>query len=308
MVVLFSFFLNLCYFHAQISFLCRRYVFKGGQGYKIVLRGKDMQTKSLLKKGFTVGIIVLLGLNIIPQVNSRFIEKYVSITNFTWSNNREIITGLRGLNITFNGTMGENGWYISPVEIIIVFENDTLTSHFYYKIDNGDWIEYTPPVDNVFVNEDGGHSFEGYFTDYEGNIEGYIGPFSFKIDQTPPEIYMTTIAQNLLRTKWLLNATVSDATSGVAKVDFYVDDVLVGNATAYPYTYTYKGKGTVAQAVAYDNAGNWYVTPSVSFLISQQSNPLVNPSPNQQQISQQGNQLLQNLILHHKMIAKLFQD
>jgi hypothetical protein len=54
----------------------------------------------------------------------------------------------------------------------------------------------------------------------------------------------------------LLNATVADATSGVARVEFYVDDIFVGNATAYPYTYTYEGKGTAAQAIVYDKAGN----------------------------------------------------
>jgi len=217
-----------------------------------------MQKKSLLKKGLLCGIIVLfLGMSIVPIVGSLPEEKHTSMANFTQSNNKEIKTRMRGLNITFNGTMGQDGWYVSPVEIIIVFESDQFQKYFYYKIDNGDWIEYTPPVDNVFVNEDGGHSFEGYFTDYEGNIEGFIGPFEFRIDQTPPIfINFSATPENAMKTKWLLSAELSDPASGVNHVEFYVDDQLVGTVNATPWEFHYQGKGKMAQAIAYDNAGN----------------------------------------------------
>ena len=48
-----------------------------------------------------------------------------------------------------------------------------------------------------------------------------------------------------------------DATSGVARVEFYVDDEFVGEVTEPPYYFLWTGisfdKG---QAIAYDNAGN----------------------------------------------------
>jgi hypothetical protein len=40
------------------------------------------------------------------------------------------------------------------------------------------------------------------------------------------------MALNALKTKWLLNATVHDATSDVALMEFYIDDILVANVTA----------------------------------------------------------------------------
>jgi len=42
----------------------------------------------------------------------------------------------------------------------------------------------------------------------------------------------TVMALNALKTKWLLNATVHDATSDVALMEFYIDDILVANVTA----------------------------------------------------------------------------
>jgi hypothetical protein len=80
-----------------------------------------MQTKSLLKKGLVFGIIVLLGMNYIPLVNSSS-SKNAFVNEKL---NPKSMSDSRDINITFNGTMGENGWYVSPVEIIIVFENDS---------------------------------------------------------------------------------------------------------------------------------------------------------------------------------------
>jgi len=87
---------------------------------------------------------------------------------------------------------------------------------------------------------------------------------------------------------------------GVSFVEFYVDDVLVGNATAFPYTYIYEGKGGVAQAIVYDNAGNSKMTDMISMpLISQQS-PNQN-SPSVQQKTMLFRDLIYNLLLHHQM-------
>jgi hypothetical protein len=96
--------------------------------------------------------------------------------------------------------------------------------------------------------------------------------------------------------------------SGVALVEFYIDDSFVGNATSFPYEILYHGKGKILIAIGYDNAGNSKMSDVIDLpLMSQQSqslqsNPQVNPSPNQQRIGQQSNQLLQNLILRHQII------
>ena len=195
-----------------------------------------MQTKPLLKKGLVVGIFFLLGANIVPLASGSFSEK--AIVNEKW--NPEPLSVSLFFNITFNGTMGKNNWYVSPVEIIIVFENDSYVAHFYYQIDNGNLTECTPPGDDLWVNKDGVHCFIGYFTDGQGNIEQAIGPFRFCIDQTPPTIVNFT-AHRVGFFKWKLTADVYDNTSGINRVNFFVDSICIGNRTEPPYSMFWRG-------------------------------------------------------------------
>jgi hypothetical protein len=131
-------------------------------------------------------------------------------------------------------------------------------NHTYYKLHDADpWTEYTGPA----MLPDGNLDLFFYSVDHAGNTEMIKGPFFIKIDHTPPVfINFTATPENLLKNKWLLNATVSDPASGVARVEFYIDGHLVGNVTSPNFdgswSYVYQGKGKTAQAIAYDNAGN----------------------------------------------------
>lgn len=156
-----------------------------------------------------------------------------------------------GINVTIAGTMGNNGWYTSGVVITIYYGN--VSNHTYYSFDNQTWTEYTSPVT---ISTDGIYTLYICCEDPDGKVH-YYGPYLFKIDMTPPIISLTVMSLNCLKNKWLINATVYDATSGVAHVEFYIDDWFVGNVSAPgPYTFTYKGKGKVVEAIVYDNAGN----------------------------------------------------
>ena len=170
-------------------------------------------------------------------------------------------TGLKGtksktiligeINVTITGTMGNNGWYVSNV-VITINCGMNLT---YYKLHAEDpWTEYTGSP--ICISTDGVYELWIACVDSEGHWH-IFDPYPFKIDKTAPTISLTVMSLNCLKTKWLLNATATDATSGVALVEFYIDDELVANITAPgPYTFTYKGKGKIAQAIVYDNAGN----------------------------------------------------
>jgi len=233
-----------------------------------------MQATSLVKKGLVVGIIVILVKDIASLADSAFSEKAFVNKKL----NLNSLSDSRYINFTFNGTMGENGWYVSPVEIIFEGDCDPFYPHFYYQIDDGNWTEYTPPVDIVVVSEDGHHSFYYYMTDDEGHVEGVHGPFSFKIDQTPPTIGDFTFARvGFFKCKF--NASVSDNTSGVDHVEFWLDDQFIGNCSTYPYfvywrhsMFLYMLKGFILyhtfihnpQCIVYDNAGNYCISPSIS--------------------------------------------
>lgn len=229
----------------------------------------------MLKKGLIFGIVILfLGMSIMPLAQSISIGKEQLVMS------KSCLDG-----IYLNGTMGENGWYVSDVVVTLDYPGCDI----YYKTDSSEYLEY---ICAFIVSGDGMHTVEWYYV-YEGEI---IGPFvvSFKIDATPPIIISLTVtAQNLLRTKWLLNAVVEDATSGVVLVEFYVDDTFVGNVTSEPYEWTWTGSGNqIVTATAFDCAGN-----SASSSIS-------TPYIHSQNIlgAQQINQLIHNLILRHQTI------
>jgi hypothetical protein len=178
-------------------------------------------------------------------------------------------------NHTINGAMGLQSWYVSNVVITLTATDPwppvkdgpkppSGVAHTYYKLHAEDlWTEYYGGP--VIVPYDGNYELFYYSVDNAGNSEQTKGPFAFKIDNTAPSIDLTVVPLNCLKTKWLLNATVADATSGVAKVEFYIDDVFLGNATAFPYTMIYHGTGKDADAIAYDNAGNSAMTVQVSY-------------------------------------------
>jgi hypothetical protein len=183
---------------------------------------------------------------------------------------------------TLTGTMGGGGWYRSNVTVTLTAtdpappnrlatgKGPSGVNHTYYKIDSAStWTTYTIPF---MVSPDGNHTVQYYSVDKVGNTET-VKSVAFKIDKTPPTITLTATPKNLLKTKWLLNATVSDANSGVVRVEFYVDDGLVGNATAYPWSFLYHGTGQQAKAIVYDAAGNSKISEPVDQYIPDQYNP-----------------------------------
>ncbi|HWR63431.1 MAG TPA: aryl-sulfate sulfotransferase [Candidatus Thermoplasmatota archaeon] len=180
---------------------------------------------------------------------------------------------------SFSG-MGTNQWYTSNVTVMLFavdsnpFQKTLLVpiyntsrgpsgiNHTYYKMDNEIWSEYDIPFS---CSIDGVHNLDYYSIDLAGNVETVNGPFTVKIDKTPPTISLIITAQNLLMTKWLLQANVSDATSGVYKVEFYIDNLLQGTvATPGPYEWNYEGFGNVAYAIVFDTAGNSNISPTVN--------------------------------------------
>jgi len=163
----------------------------------------------------------------------------------------------------FKGIMGNNGWYTSDVSITLhALDNQSGVDNTYYKLeDESEWIEYTQPF---YVEEDGAHFLLYYSVDKKGNEED-VKNATLKIDQTVPTITLTVTSENTPGTKWLLNATVTDTTSGVAKVNFCIDDVLIGNVTTPgPYVWLYEGHGKKAQAIVYDMAGNGAMSAQIT--------------------------------------------
>jgi hypothetical protein len=149
---------------------------------------------------------------------------------------------------------GDNNWYVSDVTITLdATDNLSGVEFTYYRLNSGSWKTYTSPV---VVSDDGEHTLEYYSVDFVGNEERIKGPFDFKIDQILPTI--TLAAERVSFGTYKLIADASDATSGVAKVEFYVNGEPVGTVTDAPYECEVSdcSRGDMATATVYDNAGH----------------------------------------------------
>ena len=209
----------------------------------------------MLRKGLAVAVILLFFSVSVPS--SGFgAENHCLINDSIGYFNSIRQSEERGVNVTLNGTMGENGWYISCVYIQISFGPDVQS--FYYQFNGGGWQQYTEPFGPIC--EDGEHTFCWFYVDNEGN-QSDVECIDFKIDQTAPTIELTWDEENKM-----IIADVDDETSGVAKVEFYVNDEFLGEVTEAPWEWHYPeaSAGDIAMAIVYDFAGNSAVTDFVS--------------------------------------------
>ncbi len=154
---------------------------------------------------------------------------------------------------SYSGEIGLNGWYISSGTFFLnAIDNTSGVNHTYYKIDSNTWTEYTAPV---VLDADGTHTIEYYSVDNAGNEEPVKGPFTFKIDKTPPTITLKKEQIGFFEVKF--TAEVNDVTSGIDRVEFSLDGVLQSNDTQSPYEWTWTGIGNhQVTATAFDMAGN----------------------------------------------------
>ena len=149
---------------------------------------------------------------------------------------------------------GENDWYISDVLIELdATDEGSGVNATYYKINQDDeWAKYT---DVLIVTEDDYYSLYYYSVDNAGNTEDVKGPYDFKIDQTGP-IIVEFLVEQIEVDKYQLIIDAEDDTSGIAKVEFYINDELYGIVSEYPWEIIYTGLLPLkVDAIAFNHAG-----------------------------------------------------
>jgi hypothetical protein len=156
---------------------------------------------------------------------------------------------IASLVVVVNRKMLNDDWVDGNVSITLIPDSDITA--VYYKLDDGEWILYDEPL---VISEDGFHTFWWYIIDNEGNTST-PDSIVFNMDRTPPTIELTK--EKLAINKIKFTATVNDATSGVDRVEFYVDGGLEANLSNPPYEWIYTGfRRHAVTAVVYDNVGN----------------------------------------------------
>ncbi len=182
-----------------------------------------------LKKILSLGlIIIVVGVTATISVGSiRFIE-YPSYEKQQWESN------FRGENDTtppvticiLDPTMpdGDNGWYISNVEVTLNATDDISGVNVtFYRINEDVWIKYSEPF---LLENEGYYLIEFYSIDNVGNKEE-VKSTEVQVDKTKPEILLHWEAyQDGGKIYIEFTAECDDATSGMNRVEYYKDGVL----------------------------------------------------------------------------------
>ena len=156
---------------------------------------------------------------------------------------------------------GEDGWYVSPVTVTLIAEDDlggSGVASTEYRLDGGIWQEYVGPFT---LSADGTTLVEARSTDNAGNVEDPPVSATVKIDQTPPAVTISGLAEGAEYDNEVVpSVAVADITSGIATSTVHLDGVPWDGSAIVdrgPHTFT---------AEATDSAGNSSTT-SVSFTI-----------------------------------------
>lgn len=148
----------------------------------------------------------------------------------------------------FNGTMGTGGWYISSVTVSFVISGDV--DEVFYKLDGEVWNYYSEPFE---ICQSGLHTFYWYYTSQGTTGETQFLPLLIDLDVPTLQLSSERISMN----KKKISAETNDTTSGVSRVEFFVDGVLWDVAFHFPYECFVNGLGShQVKAVSFDCAGN----------------------------------------------------
>jgi hypothetical protein len=161
---------------------------------------------------------------------------------------------------------GENNWFVSKVTVsAYAWEGgDCLVQSgiqkIVYIIDGVE--DYIPGDSGTFVVDgDGVHFIEVYAVDNVGNEETEHHTFEIAIDETDPNVELIFDYYDDAGTKMVdFTAIAGDDTSGIDRVEFYLDNALQFTDDAFPYEWTITWEDAYVdstfKAVAYDGAGN----------------------------------------------------
>jgi len=160
---------------------------------------------NFIKRSFVIFIILLF-------IFSIFIPYFISAK--TVDDTTPPIT-----TISFDGTLGNNNWYVSKVNVTLYAVDDSSgVKETFYKINDGEWLLYT----EIFnVSNEGINNVYYYSVDYAGNKEDtrYI---ELAIDQINPVVDLIyEFKDNHIYHLINFEACTKDETSGIEKVELY---------------------------------------------------------------------------------------
>jgi len=161
---------------------------------------------------------------------------------------------------------GENGWYVSDVNVTLNATDNDGVKTIYYKIPGDDWKNHSGDSITILLDHDCLTGLiEFYSVDNAGNQEE-IKSADIKIDQLPPDIQLwyEVMGGNPLK-GWDIEITayVTDNCSGVNgdRIEFFLNggfqSVVSGSGPTYTWSFKYYGDLDITIGVyCCDIAGN----------------------------------------------------
>jgi hypothetical protein len=177
-------------------------------------------------------------------------------------------------DITMSGTMTDAGWYSTAVQCVITAKDDVAMGEIHYILDGVEKVVAGEKA-TFSVTGNGAHNIEFWAVDLIGNEETPHNTVpTFRIDAgSPPSVAITapdvglylfgnkllSLSKVFIIGAFTVEATASDAESGVYRVQFFLDGDLISEDTAAPFSayvaVKHMGAGTI-KAVAEDFSGN----------------------------------------------------
>src|SRR5206468_2775548 len=152
-----------------------------------------------------------------------------------------------------SGTPGENGWYISTVDVSLKpSSSNGSTPSIAYRVDDGPWVLYS----GSFQVPQGRHLISFQASDSDGFL-GSMQSIPLDIDFTPPKVVKATAIGDVVGPDATVSWTGTDHESGLAGYQVSVDggpSIPMGKATVLPESWSLGSH--VVTVKAWDVAGN----------------------------------------------------
>jgi hypothetical protein len=148
--------------------------------------------------------------------------------------------------MTIDGIMGENGWYISPINITITIDPEVCKG-VGYNIGDG-WQLYQEPFT---ISKEGRILINFYWIDLDGNKHFFN--FHIRIDISTPIVKISKYPEF---DQVLIDVRANDYISKIERLEFYIDDELYDVYYDSSFIWSYNGKGShLVYVKAFDHAG-----------------------------------------------------
>ena len=223
--------------------------------------------RGLFGKLMIVGVIfILCGINVISSTGNALKVShpfnFLEIVELVSNGENDTTPPITNCTLDPPEPDGFNDWYVCDVTITLNATDDLSgVEKIIYKIDGSTHIIYGDYC--LFIlTSDGEYTIEYYAIDNAGNVETK-NEFETKIDQYVPEcrVIMDIVGGNMY-TGWdfLLTTTAIDETSGMERVEFYINSELQETVYGPGPEYTWQFRfwpipRVILWVKAYDNAG-----------------------------------------------------